>query len=280
MNLNSYVIIQNSRGQFNKGVELQENFMANTLKEINLDKKIDLEFCPPSLFKNCTTGNYETYKKCFDLIDKQNHTIFFGGDHYSSFGPILASLKKYGNDFRLVWIDAHADIHSFETSPSKNMHGMIVRFLIEHNYPDIPRLKPEQILYIGLRSVEDEEWNYIKENNIQYIEISTIIDSRKFSSNSTYYSKINDFIKEYPVHVSLDVDSLDPKYMCSTGTVEENGIEFEELLQILQFINKNSTKYYATDIMEYNPDIGNEEEKRISYITFKSLIQYISNLFF
>jgi len=276
MALNSYLIIQNSRGQFNKGVELEEDFMKDVLNKINLNQKINLHICPPLLFKNCTAGNYEVYKKSLQLINTQPHTIFFGGDHYSSYGPILASLKKYDNDFRLVWIDAHADIHSFETSPSKNMHGMIVRFLVEHNYPDIPRLKPEQILYIGLRSVEEEEWDFIHKNNIQYIKIDDIINSNSFS----FYNKIKDFIKEYPVHISLDVDSLDPKYMYSTGTVEENGIEFDELLNIIKFIKETSTKYYATDIMEYNPAIGNDEEKRISYITFISLIQYISNLFF
>jgi len=274
---NTYLIIQNSRGQFNKGVELQENFMNNVLEVANVNNKIKLDICPAEIFKNCITGNYETYKKCLELIEKQNHTIFFGGDHFSSFGPILASLKKYGKDFRLVWIDAHTDIHSFETSPSNNMHGMIVRFLIEHNYKDIPRLSFEQILYIGIRSVEDEEWNYIHKNNIQFIKIS---DMKTIEDKEVYSQKINNFINGYPVHVSLDVDSLDPTYMYSTGTVEDNGINLDDLYDIFNIIKNNSKEYYATDIMEYNPTIGNEKEKEISYNTFISLIEYITNLFF
>lgn len=273
MNNNSQkaLIIQNSRGQFNKGVELQEDFMKEISKNENLN--IKFEICSPLLFRNCTIGNYETYKKAYKLIARQKHTIFFGGDHYSSYGPILASLKKYGNDFRLVWIDAHTDIHSFESSPSKNMHGMIVRFLMNHEYKDIARLKAHQILYIGIRSVEEEEWNFINENDIKYIKMNDINNNKK-----ECYKKVYNFIKDAYIHISLDVDSLDPKIMYSTGTTEEDGMSLDELYEIINIIREKSLEHYATDIMEYNPTIGNNEEKKVSYKTFCNIIKYLINL--
>lgn len=262
------LIIQNSRGQFNKGVELQEDFMKEICKKEDLN--IEFQICDPLLFRNCTIGNYETYKKAYKLMEQQKHTIFFGGDHYSSYGPILASLKKYGNNFRLVWVDAHTDIHSFESSPSKNMHGMIVRFLMNHEYKDIPQLQPYQILYIGIRSVENEEWNFIHENNIKYIKMYEIKNNKK-----DCYEKINNFIKGVNVHISLDVDSLDPKIMYSTGTAEEDGMSLNELYEIISIIREKSLGHYATDIMEYNPTIGNEDEKSISYKTLCNIIKNI-----
>jgi arginase len=265
------LIIQNSRGQFNKGVELQEDFMKEICKKENLN--IEFEICDPLLFRNCTIGNYETCEKAYKLMGIQKHTIFFGGDHYSSFGPILASLKKYGNNFSLIWIDAHTDIHSFESSPSKNMHGMIVRFLMNHEYKDIPQLQPHQILYIGIRSVEEEEWNFIYSNDIKHIKMNDIKNNKKECLNKVY-----NFIKNSYVHISLDVDSLDPKIMYSTGTAEEDGMSLDELYEIVNIIREKSLGHYATDIMEYNPTIGSEDEKKISYKTFCNIFKYFINL--
>jgi arginase family enzyme len=153
------------------------------------------------------------------------------------------------------------------------MHGMIVRFLMNHNYEDIPKLEANQILYLAIRSVEDEEWNFIKENNINYIKMENIKNNKEES-----YEKIYNFIKNENIHISLDVDSLDPKIMYSTGTAEEDGMSLDELYEIINMIHKNSLHHYATDIMEYNPTIGNEEQQNISYKTFCKIFKYLVNL--
>ena len=163
---NGLLIINNSRGQYHNGTKLN----LSTINKIfgNIDYNVF------NNFKNIQSSMLLLGQSCYKYINTYNHSIFFGGDHLSSYGTILGSLIKYGNNFKLLWIDAHTDIHSFETSPSKNLHGMVVNFLLNHNYENIPRLNSNQILYIGIRSVEQEEYNFITQWNISYISMKDI----------------------------------------------------------------------------------------------------------
>lgn len=258
---NGLLIINNSRGQFHDGTKINSRTIVKIFGNIEYNVFSD--------FKNIHTSMPILGKVCASYIDKYNHSVFFGGDHLSSYGTILGSLLKYGNDFKLLWIDAHTDIHSFETSPSKNLHGMVVNFLLNHNYKDIPRLNSNQILYVGIRSVEEEEYNYINKWNISHISMKDILDDYTNSMNQIY-----NFVKNNNIHISLDVDVFDPSIMPSTGTAEPNGLFLEEFSDIITIVKKNSKKYYATDIMEFNRKIGNQEEVNISI----SSIQHILNI--
>jgi arginase len=193
----------------------------------------------------------------------RDKSIFIGGDHLSSFSTVLSSLMRYGNDFKLVWIDAHADIHSFDSSPSWNLHGMVVRLLMTHSVPDVPRLLPSQICYIGLRSVEQAEWDFIHENNIMYVTSETL---HSYNRNNALLS-IRSFILDQHVHISLDVDAFDPSIISNTGTPEENGLSIVDFVSILNII-KSSGTHYATDIMEINPQLGDNDA---SVVTLKKV---------
>jgi arginase len=258
---NGLLIINNSRGQYHDGTKLN-------LKTIN---KIfgNIDYNVFNNFKNIQSSMLLLGQSCSKYINTYKHSIFFGGDHLSSYGTILGSLIKFGNNFKLLWIDAHTDIHSFETSPSKNLHGMVVNFLLNHNYENIPRLKPNQILYIGIRSVEKEEYNFINQWNISYISMKDIIENYYQSLN-----EINKFVKDSNIHISLDVDVFDPSIMPSTGTVEPHGLFIEQFNDIISIVRQYSKKYYATDIMEFNRKIGNQKEVSISINT----IQHILNI--
>jgi len=259
---NGLLIINNSRGQYHDGTKLNtktiQKIFGNTAYKIFND------------FKNINIAMNSLGKICLNYINFYNHSIFFGGDHLSSYGTILGSLLKYGNDFKLLWIDAHTDIHSFETSPSKNLHGMVVNFLINHNYKDIPRLNPNQILYIGIRSVETEEYEFINKWNISYIKMSNI---RIDYFNSLQY--IKNFVKDSNIHISLDVDVFDPIIMPSTGTLEPNGLSINEFSDIIQIVKVYSKKYYATDIMEFNRKIGSPREVATSIHTIHHILNIV-----
>jgi arginase len=153
------------------------------------------------------------------------------------------------------------------------MHGMPVRFLMTHNYSEFPRLKPHQIMYVGLRSVEQQEWDFIHENNIQYITSDRCL---RFTDSS--YEKIKEFIEDRPLHLSLDVDSLDPSIMFSTGTSVSDGLLLCHFSRIIEYAKKLASPFFAIDIMEYNPTIGNAEEKSISKQTMKEIIQIVSHI--
>lgn len=254
------LIIRNNCGQYYRGVAIDEKICLLLFKE--RDFTVSRQD-----FRNLKMGLYKISDECLNYSAGRHHTIFMGGDHLTSFGTVLSSLRKYGNDFKLIWIDAHTDIHSFESSSSLNLHGMVVRMLMEHEYMDIPRLKPEQLMYVGIRSSEREEIEYILNNKIQYIPMR---DLRKDYDGSL--NKLANFVKCNNVHISLDVDVLDPSIMSSTGTKENGGLMLEDgLLDIISVIRRYS-KHFATDIMEFNPDLG---DKKSSIETIRSVIDFL-----
>lgn len=261
----SILIIQNSRGQGHRGVELSKTDIHKIVAHRTL-----YEIYDKSYFINCYDSMLQLGKFCFK---RPEFKLFIGGDHFTSFGTVLNSLMRYGNEFRLVWIDAHTDIHSFESSHTKNLHGMVVRMLMTHTFPDIPRLLPEQLIYAGLRSVEHAEMDFVKQNHIRHI------TAREFNTNPR---KAIDFIvqftQDHPLHISLDVDSLDPIYMPSTGTPVSNGLLLEDLLELLRNIRRGSkNKNGCADIMEYNPEIGSHKERKTSIETMRKCIDVLMN---
>jgi arginase len=257
-------IIKNSRGQSYNGVALVENICPILFNCPNKDEI--LEYSKED-FKNLKQGLYNVSNECFKYANKHKHSIFMGGDHLASFATILASLKKYGNNFKLIWLDAHTDIHSFDTSVSWNLHGMVVRLLLTHNIKDIPQLQSDQILYIGLRSIDDEEIHFIRKNNINMITMEEWKNNKKAS-----FEKLGDFVIYNNVHISLDVDVLDPSIMSSTGTPVVNGMYFEDIKNIIDIIREYSSLHFATDIMEFNPQLGNF---KISFDTLKKIVDIL-----
>jgi len=256
------LIIRNHRGQYSSGVSIPDEVI------LLLFHKVDVRISPQN-FKNIRESLYKLSDDCLQYSDSRSHSIFMGGDHSTSFGTVLSSLRKYGNNFKLIWIDAHTDIHSFESSPSLNLHGMVVRMLMEHQYAGIPQLKPDQLLFIGTRSSEPAEMEFINRNRIQVISMLQIIQNRQ-----ECFERLADFIANQRVHVSLDVDVLDPSIMSSTGTREPNGLLTRELLAFINCMRDNCSSHFATDIMEFNPELGN---RIISMKTLKKIIGFLGN---
>jgi arginase len=257
-------IIKNSRGQSYDGVAIVENICPILFN--SPDKDEILEYSNED-FINLREGLYNVSKECLKYSNQRKHSIFMGGDHLASFATILASLKKYGNNFKLIWLDAHTDIHSFDTSVSWNLHGMVVRLLMTHNIKDIPQLQSQQILYIGLRSIDDEEIRFIRSHNINMITMKDWKTDKKAS-----FEKLGDFVIYNNVHISLDVDVLDPTIMSSTGTPVDNGMSVEDVINIIHIIREYAVSHFATDIMEFNPQLGNF---KVSFNTLKKIVDIL-----
>ena len=209
--------------------------------------------------------------------------INIGGDHSMSIGSVSATLNKYGSNTKVIWIDAHADINTQLTSPSGNVHGMPLGFLTgldksnKYNYVS-NLLKFKNLCYIGIRDLDMEEIDIIKKYNIK-----TIL-SHEFNSNTNDIT--NDLIKwcgskKTPIHLSIDVDSLEPKYMEFTGTKSPNGLELDKLVM---FIKKfcSQTNIVNVDLAElnlHNPDCNNLslEEQIKSFNNFNVIVKSLYN---
>jgi arginase len=175
-------------------------------------------------------------------------TLVLGGDHSVGISSLDAMIKLYGDDLRVLWIDAHADINDYNSSISGNIHGMPLGFHFIGTSNVVPwdtksrRLQPHQLYYFGIRDLDKFESNLIREYNIKHT--NHINDS------------LIDYITTAPkLMISFDVDSLDPEYVNSTGTRANGGIKPSDINTIM-----NTAKNLVhLDITEFNPLIGDKE---------------------
>ncbi len=233
------------------------------------------------------------YDKTIDIYDKNIHeslsaikkevrnikhlesdfNLFIGGDHSLSMGTISGQLDKNNKDNVVLWVDAHTDCNTFQTSPSMNVHGMPVSGilgLLPGPYKEFNCLQDNQIIYFGVRSIDKGEKELIKNNKIKMI-------SKEFIDNNGIEKSIEiveDFIKGKNIHISFDVDSLDPSLVSSTGTPEKNGLTIDDTTKLFNMVSKYDVN--SMDIVEFNPSLGDSKE---SFININKIIQpFFNNL--
>jgi arginase len=202
--------------------------------------------------RNLFTANMKTNKP----------TLNIGGDHSMAIATIGASLEKHGSALKVIWFDAHGDINTRKTSPSGNYHGMPLAFLtgLDSDYDlfpflyTVPDLKFENILYLGIRDLDNGEKLILKEKKIRYIKSKEINENPR-----EVYAKIKEFAGKDPVHFSFDVDGLDPEEMSSTGTTAPNGVHTKAIKPIVDKIMKN-LNVVNMDITEFNLELGDQDK--------------------
>lgn len=256
-------------GQTKNGVEKSPQILCSSL-----DPFINPIECPitDNLYQNIE-NLYSENKK---IDDKR---INIGGDHSMAIATVSDSLEKYGNNLKVIWMDAHCDINTYKSSPTKNYHGMPLSILtgLDLNTRGLfkflkskPFLKFENILYLGIRDIDPFEEEVLHKYKIKYINVNEI-------NNFTYNSlnQIEDFVGNNPIHLSFDVDVVDPFYIPSTGTPVGEGINLESAGILLNNIMKYNL--VSMDITELNLAIGNKEDKLKSLNNVRHLMKGIVN---
>ena len=235
--------------------------------------------------------------KISSILKENRFPIIFSGDHGNAYGSICGLKKSFINDeIGVIWIDAHADLHSPYTTPSGNIHGMpLAMALNEDNLKfeigDVdketikvwnklkkidniyPKIKPSNIVYIGLRDTEKEEDYLISKHNIKV-----------YSPDKIRLIGIDEVINEVKerilknckhVYVSFDVDSLDSEKVSSgTGTPIKNGLLIDECKDIIKsFLNWRKTK--CLEITEINPLLDKKNKMTKSIF---DILEYILNI--
>ena len=251
-------------------------------------KKIGVEKTP-AIFKSFITKNdsikstmnyqnlYKNINNLYNINSKlENPILNVGGDHSLSIASVADSLKKY-NNLKVIWMDAHCDINTYESSLSKNFHGIPLSVLtgldIETRksfsyFKNVPTLDFKNILYLGVRDIDPYEKEILHKYNIEYINVNEI---NNFPYN--VLNKIEEFVKNDPIHFSFDVDALDPKYIPCTGTPSSDGICLESCGILLQNIIKYNL--VSMDVVELNLEIGNNDDKIKSLNNIKHLMKGI-----
>jgi arginase len=194
--------------------------------------------------------------------------ITFGGDHSCAIGT-WSGVAKLHQEFGVIWIDAHMDAHTHETTLTGNIHGMPVASLLGVGAGALqnivftgPKIKPENIVLIGIRSYEAEEKKLLETLGVKIFMMSEV-SKIGFAACMNY--AIEKFAaKNIQYGISFDVDGLDPKYLTATGTMEQNGIDLQQVCSAFNKINLDDL--IGLELVEYNPDLDNENCSDIATI--------------
>lgn len=270
------IFFQNGLGQKRKGMERTVKELYQYYKSNNSINNSSLNkfFIPDK--KNLQKNLFTLHKVNEYLLNKTKYPIInIGGDHSMAIGSLSASLNKFDKKLKVIWIDAHADINTRATSPSGNFHGMPLGFLTgldkSEDFSYIKKYLPtNNLCYIGIRDLDNEEINIIKKNNIK------TINSNNFNSNiNNILNDIDNWIGNDHVHLSIDVDGLDPKYIRYTGTIAPDGLELNQLLLFVETLSKtkNIVNVDLSELNLYNPDLNNFEIKKKSKKNFNLLLK-------
>lgn len=282
--MNQIVIAPQWYGAYKKGPEvgalrLAELFEIGGLSEQTLISVPNVgpgeDHCMP-FFDAIDKVNSNICDAVFSALSSGNKVITIGGDHAVSWGSISGVLK-HNPEVGIIYLDAHGDCNISERSASHHIHGMHMAYLMgfgEDKYVGryTKNLLPvENILYVGARSLDPYEVELIKEQGISRIPCD-VINSDMIQVLDT----INDFMSRFrQIHVSLDIDVLDPSIAPGTGVPEVGGITEEALHEVLDFILTKSDQVKSLDLVEYNPLLDIEE--RTDRVVQK-LVKTISSL--
>ncbi|WP_340752613.1 arginase [Staphylococcus aureus] len=199
--------------------------------------------------------NQKLNKEVSASIENNRFPLVLGGDHSIAVGSVSAKSNHY-NNLGVIWYDAHGDLNIPEESPSGNIHGMPLRILTGEGPKELLELnsnviKPENIVLIGMRDLDKGERQFIKDHNIKTFTMSDIdkLGIKEVIENTIEYLKSRNVDG---VHLSLDVDALDPLETPGTGTRVLGGLSYRESHFALELLHQ-SHLISSMDLVEVNP---------------------------
>lgn len=193
------------------------------------------------------------------LSQKSEFFLSFGGDHSCAIGTWSGvAHSKYNEDLGLIWIDAHMDSHTPNTSDSGNIHGMPLAALLGYGdtrltsiQSEKPKFKPENVVLIGIRSFEEKEVEFLKNLNVKIYYIEEVLEKGFKNILSDVLKVFSD--KKINYGISFDVDVIDPEFAPAVGTPVPNGINPIDALSAMDLLQKYPP--LAFELVEYNPHL-------------------------
>ncbi len=192
-------------------------------------------------------------------LEANHMPVLLGGDHSLAIGSISAVAKHCrttGRELRVLWLDAHADFNTSAITPSGNLHGMPVACLCGHGPAEltllagaVPAVGPEQFRLIGMRSVDVGEKRFLDEARLQVFDMRCIDE---IGMRQTMAQALDGIDYNTHIHVSLDVDFLDPDIAPGVSTTARGGPTYREAHLCMEMI-ADTGLLGSIDIVELNP---------------------------
>lgn len=195
----------------------------------------------------------------YDAAKSGRFPLILGGDHSLSMGSV-SGMARYaaekGRPLFVLWLDAHSDFNSPETSPSGNIHGMPVAFFCglaefaEILPKDRPFVDPKKVFQVGIRSVDAAERQEIRKHGVNVFDMRSLDEQ----GVAVILRQILETIEKANglLHVSFDVDFLDPDFAPGVGTTVPGGATFREAHLIMEMLS-DSGLVSSLDLVELNP---------------------------
>ena len=181
--------------------------------------------------------------------------IVIGGDHSIAMGTLKGLHAARGKCAGLVWIDAHSDINSPESSPSGNVHGMPLWFALKHGYAD-----PKRTVQIGLRDVDNHEKQLLRDSGVTAFSMSDV--------DRMGMTKVMERALEIAggepksLHVSFDLDGIDPSEAPGTGTPVKGGLSYREAHLAMEMLAE-SGNLGSIEMVEINPILDQRNQTAV-----------------
>ncbi len=261
-------------GQSRRGVDMGPSAMryagaTDRLEKLGYDihDRGDIEIGRPGNDQMNSDGNLKHLKAVSEanaklasavnaVVEEGSFPLILGGDHSIAIGS-LAGISKHYENLGVIWYDAHGDLNTSETSPSGNIHGMPLAVSLRIGHPTLtniadysPKVKPENIVIIGARSLVVGERELIRERGIKVFtmhEIDRLGMTKVMEEAIAYLKERTD-----GVHVSLDLDGLDPSDAPGVGTPVLGGISYRESHLAMEILEESKI-ITSAEFVEVNP---------------------------
>ncbi|KMY50288.1 arginase [Peribacillus loiseleuriae] len=202
-------------------------------------------------------------------IENGAFPLVFGGDHSIAIGT-LAGVSKHYENIGVIWYDAHGDLNTAETSPSGNIHGMPLAVSLGLGHPRLtqcggytPKIKPENVVIIGARALDEGEKELIKEKGIK---VYTMHEIDRIGMTKVIEETIEHFRgRTNHVHLSLDLDGLDPTDAPGVGTPVIGGISYRESHLAMEMLAEASI-ITSAEFVEVNPILDEKNKTAIAAV--------------
>ncbi|OYY65289.1 MAG: arginase [Burkholderiales bacterium 28-67-8] len=199
-------------------------------------------------------------------LQQQRLPMLLGGDHALAIGSISAvarHCRDHGKRLRVLWLDAHADFNTHVLTPSGNLHGMPVACLCGHGPKELielsgqtPAISPKWVRQIGIRSVDAGEKRFVHEQELEVFDMRYIDEMGMRHAMELALATLDE---RTHLHVSFDVDFLDPAIAPGVGTTVAGGPTYREAQLCMEMI-ADTGRLASLDVMELNPalDVRNQ----------------------
>lgn len=220
--------------------------------------------------RSIIAGSSKLAARVSEIVANKRFPLVLGGDHSIAIGT-LAGIARHYNRLGVIWFDAHADINTAETTPSGNIHGMPLAASMGLGHPELVRIggyvqkvNAENIVMIGIRDIDPGEAELIRSHNIK---VYTMQNVRELGIQ-TIINETIDYLSSRcdGIHLSFDLDGLDPLVTPGVGTPVAGGISYQDTLTAMRLLAAADV-ITSAEVVELNPILDRENKTTIAAIS-------------